>query len=460
MTPMTSRSVWFIDFTNKRVITNPAKSRLPRSPAALPCMRPFPLMCLVVAAAASSTAQDTSRPDSNCCWRGCGADWVRLPRLPQPQCRLRTLLHLRGGESSKKDALRSCSRHARVDARESRKRAKKKAARKKQRDLEAEWGRLRAETDRAMDGGRDGGGKGKKRQLPVLLGTVHLDAAKEGPNTRKIHKETSAASRARRASSILDGNSEERQTQVKYLRSAEGAHARQKEHPARGMALARRMMKKMGWSGDGHGLGKNETGMAEPVKAKMKRDTLGLGAVRESPIARQMRTFKEMEEEAFPSASMFPPSSGARPGRGWGVQDESLVGRIKGETVLLDVAAEEDTDEEEASASSSTPPPSSVPTAAPADGAGAFGRPGETFHRVRPDDPEVEEFKKQTGYDYVHRRFKSSENGNAVGDKGSRRLNPFQGREFKQRKQRLKNYSNLGTIDVNYRNQNRVVFKD
>ena len=147
-------------------------------------------------------------------------------------------------------------------------------------------------------------------------------------------------SRARRASSILDGNSEERQTQVKYLRSAEGAHARQKEHPARGMALARRMMKKMGWSGDGHGLGKNETGMAEPVKAKMKRDTLGLGAVHESPIARQMRTFKEMEEEAFPSASMFPPSSGARPGRGWGVQDESLVGRIKGETVLLDVAAE------------------------------------------------------------------------------------------------------------------------
>ena len=41
--------------------------------------------------------------------------------------------------------------------------------------------------------------------------------------------------------------------------------------------------------------------------------------------------------------------------------------------------------------------------------------------QVQANDPEVEEFKRKTGYDYVHRRFKVSDTRNSVGDRGSMR---------------------------------------
>jgi len=127
-----------------------------------------------------------------------------------------------------------------------------------------------------------------------------------------------------------------------------------------------------------------------------------------------------------------------------------------------------------------------------------------TLLQVQANDPEVEEFKRKTGYDYVHRRFEISKERNTAGDRGSIRsvrlilmqrsvaapqqralvcckacvscigmhtlpdcaktlrfgslillvltalhlrdisLNPFQGKQFKKKKQKLKERSGFG----------------
>lgn len=60
--------------------------------------------------------------------------------------------------------------------------------------------------------------------------------------------------------------------------------------------------------------------------------------------------------------------------------------------------------------------------------------------QVQANDPEVEEFKRKTGYDYVHRRFKVSDARNSVGDRGSMRY------------RKLENAVVCGTIRVSHRN--------
>jgi hypothetical protein len=66
--------------------------------------------------------------------------------------------------------------------------------------------------------------------------------------------------------------------------------------------------------------------------------------------------------------------------------------------------------------------------------------------QVRPDDPEVEEFKRQTGYNYVHKQFKTSKDCTSVGNKGAMRLNPHQGKNFKKQKQKLKDRATFGSF--------------
>jgi hypothetical protein len=68
------------------------------------------------------------------------------------------------------------------------------------------------------------------------------------------------------------------------------------------------------------------------------------------------------------------------------------------------------------------------------------------LRQVRPDDPEVEEFKRQTGYNYVHKQFKTSKDCTSVGNKGAMRLNPHQGKNFKKQKQKLKDRATFGSF--------------
>lgn len=229
-----------------------------------------------------------------------------------------------------------------------------------------------------------------------------------------------------------------------------------KERP-HGMALARRLMRNMGWSGDGHGLGLNGTGIAQPLKVTVKVQKMGIGARHESSFAKQTREFREMEDEAFPTFAAGPPPGAM--GR-----QSGMASRGEAED------AEEGSSVSTSACSSSTaaaapehprlPAAGDVSPAAPkAQDSPASPRAANApFHRVQADDPEVAEFKRKTGYDYVHRRFKISKERNTVGDRGSISLNPFQGRQFKKQKQKLKERSGFGAIDVNFRNSNRVVF--
>ena len=86
----------------------------------------------------------------------------------------------------------------------------------------------------------------------------------------------------------------------------------------------------------------------------------------------------------------------------------------------------------------------------PARGAAHFGYlpllPLSGLTQVRPDDPEVEEFKRQTGYNYVHKQFKTSKDCTSVGNKGAMRLNPHQGKNFKKQKQKLKDRATFGSF--------------
>ena len=283
---------------------------------------------------------------------------------------------------------------------------------------------------------------------------------------------------------------------------------KQQQPQHQGMGLARKLMHKMGWGGEGCGLGKNESGIAKAVEAKVKTDTLGIGARIESQFAKQAREFKEMEEEAFPSFPFLPIQNGNSRGGPISIntQDRKKIeealsdGHLKGQTVILskekvvgkkgrkvrqsgdDAGEKEEREEGEqdegdqgeqdttsTSSSSATLSPVAVCKDSMLSGRksggeeegpwGGTNQPNAPFHRVRADDPEVEEFKRQTGYNYIHKQYQPSKEGKSVGDIGSLKLNSVQGRQFKKNKQKLKDRSSFGAIDVNFRNSNRVVFK-
>jgi len=286
------------------------------------------------------------------------------------------------------------------------------------------------------------------------------------------------------------------------------ANAIEQQPQHQGMGLARKLMHKMGWGGEGCGLGKNESGIAKAVEAKVKTDTLGIGARIESQFAKQAREFKEMEEEAFPSFPFLPIQNGNSRGGPISIntQDRKKIeealsdGHLKGQTVILskekvvgnkgrkvrqsgdDAGQKEEKEEgeqdegdqaEQDTTSTSSSSATLSPVAACKDSMvsgrnsggeeegpwGGANQPNAPFHRVRADDPEVEEFKRQTGYNYIHKQYQPSKEGKSVGDIGSLKLNSVQGRQFKKNKQKLKDRSSFGAIDVNFRNSNRVVFK-
>ena len=67
------------------------------------------------------------------------------------------------------------------------------------------------------------------------------------------------------------------------------------------------------------------------------------------------------------------------------------------------------------------------------------------LRQVLPDDPEVAEFKRQTGYNYEHRQFQTSKDCSSVGNRGAVRLNPHRGKNFKKQKQKLKDRAAFGS---------------
>lgn len=67
------------------------------------------------------------------------------------------------------------------------------------------------------------------------------------------------------------------------------------------------MLKKMGWKGEGHGLGKHQQGMSEPVEYNMLINRFGLGYDEYSQELAELEQLDSMSKMALSDASAAPP---------------------------------------------------------------------------------------------------------------------------------------------------------